>query len=271
MTKQELKKIFPTEYGAWAMWIVPFLAGAQAAGAWNTKTLIWFVILTGLYIFKNPFVEWVLKKPGISHPDSFGKELFLISVIFPIFGLIAVIRFWEYADLQASIIWGSIFICLSFTYLYLDLNKKGRSLTGQWIGVFLLTLAAPLTYIVLGGKFTDRAFLIWSVNILYFAHSIYTVRGWMNSRKRSAFSKTPSRVKLFAPLFLYWGITIIISIFAIYFHWITYYWLILLIPTTLFILLFTLNLYRRITIKQIGFLEIGHTLTFIMILIALLS
>lgn len=269
--KQELKKIFPHEYGAWAMWIVPFLAGTQAAGAWNIKTLFWFIILTGLYLFKNPFVEWVLKKPGISQPNSFKKEFSLISIVSPIFGLIAVIWFLEYADLQTSIIWGGIFICLSFAYLYLDLNKKGRTLTGQWIGVFLLTLAAPLTYIILGGKFVNIAFLVWSVNILYFAHSIYTVQGWMNSRRRSAFSKTKSRVKLFAPLFLYWGITIIISIFAVYFHWITYYWLILLIPTTLFILLFTLNLYLRVTIKQIGFLEIGHTLTFIIILMILLS
>ncbi len=260
MTARELKKIFPDEYGAWAMWIVPFLTGAQVAHIWNVKTLLWFLFLTLFYILKNPFVEWVLKNPAVlrTHPEK--SEMILISSIFPLLVLVGSIWFFSEGDRRSVSILGSLVTILMLIYLILDIRKQGRSLVGQWVGVFLLTLAAPIAAVALGATFNQLVAAVWLVNSFYFAHSIYTVRGWMNSRKRG--TARQSAWTLFRPLFVYWLLAIGLLLGSIFLGWVPKSWWVLLIPTTIFIAVFAGGLFRRISIRQIGFLEVAHTLIF---------
>ncbi|GBD92558.1 hypothetical protein BMS3Abin05_00130 [bacterium BMS3Abin05] len=268
MTLRELKKVLPDEYGAWAMWLVPFLAGAKLAHQWNGKTVLWFFFLAVFYVLKNPFIEWILKNSVLFRPHPSKRERILISLAFPLVGVAGAVWFFSQTDLTSALIAAGIGIVLALFYLILDVQKQGRSLIGQWVGVVLLTFAAPLTAVALGGVFNGPALIVWTANILYFAHSIYTVRGWMNSRKRDTASKTT--VRLFRPLFLYWGLTLLLAIAAVFLRWVPAVWFVLLLPTTIFIGLFTAGLYRRITIRQIGFLEVAHTLIFSALLILLI-
>jgi len=268
MTTRELKKIFPDEYGAWAMWIVPFLTGAQVAHVWNAKTVFWFLFLTLFYVLKNPFLEWMLKNPSVlrTHPEKRG--MILISSTFPLLVLGGSVWFFFETDRRSAILVGGLAGILTLTYIALDIHKRGRSLLGQWVGVFLLTLAAPVTSLALGGTFNQLAAAVWLVNSLYFAHSIYTVRGWMNSRKRGGASQPAW--KLFKPLFIYWAFVLGLMVGAIFLGWIPKTWWILSVPTTLFLGAFTAGLFRKINIRQIGFLEVAHTLIFAALFLSLI-
>ncbi|NOY76414.1 MAG: YwiC-like family protein [Calditrichaeota bacterium] len=268
MTTRELKKVFPDEYGAWAMWIVPFLTGAQAAHVWNLKTVLWFLFLTLFYVLKNPFMEWAVKNPSVlrMHPER--RSMILISSAFPLLVLGGSVWFFLESDVRSAIFVGGLAGFLGLIYIILDMKKRGRSLFGQWIGVFLLTLAAPVTSLVLGGVFSRWVIAVWLVNSLYFAHSIYTVRGWMNSRKRGAARQ--SVWTLFRPLFLYWALVLGLLAGAILLEWIPGVWWILSVPTTLFLGVFTAGLFRKITIRQIGFLEVAHTLVFVILFLILI-
>ncbi len=268
VTTRELKKVFPDEYGAWAMWIVPFLSGAQLAHAWNGKTLLWFLFLVLFYVLKNPFVEWMIKSPVLFRPEKDRQAMILIASVFPLVVVAGGGWFFSKAD-RASAIWVTILAAI-FTgaYLLLDIRKLGRSLVGQWVGVFLLALTAPLTTVALGGAFDWAALAVWLANSLYFAHSIYTVRGWMNSRRREG-QRLPARV-LFRPLFLYWAGVLTLTALAISQRWIPASWAILLLPTTIFIAVFVGGLFRKITIRQIGLLEVAHTTIFTVLLLYLI-
>ncbi len=255
-----MKKVFPDEYGAWAMWIVPFLTGARVARVWNGKTLLWFVFLTLFYILKNPFMEWVLKNPSILHSHSQKREMILISSTFPFLVLGGSIWFFSEADHRSAIIVSGLAAILMLAYVALDIRKQGRSLMGQWIGVFLLTLAAPITSIALGATLNLLVIAVWLVNSLYFAHSIYTVRGWIDSHKRGADSQ--SAWMLFKPLFVYWTFAIGLFMGGIFLGWMPGNWWVLLIPTTIFVAVFTGGLFHRVSIQQIGFMEVAHTLIF---------
>ncbi len=268
MTAREFKKVFPDEYGAWAMWIVPFLTGAQLAHTWNWKTLFWFLFLTVFYILKNPFVEWVIKNPVFSRNCPGKRGMIAISLAFPLAGLFGGAWFFAVAQRNAAFTAAGVAVILGTVYLFLDIHKLGRSLFGQWVGVFLLSLAAPLTAVALGGVFNRAAVAVWLANSLYFAHSIYTVRGWMNSRRRDG--KTLSPLILFRPLFIYWGLTLLLAAVALLRHWISPSWWLLLVPTTLFIGTFVGYFYRRVSIRQIGFLEVAHTTLFAVLFLAVL-
>ena len=269
MISREFRKIFPDEYGAWAMWIVPFLTGAKAAHVWNGKTFLWFLFLTVFYILKNPFLEWAIKNPSIfqSHPDRRG--MIFISSAFPIVALAGGIWFFAVAEPGSALIVTGFSAALMIIYLTLDIRKQGRSLFGQWIGVFLLSLAAPLTAVALGASVNRMLVTIWLVNSLYFAHSIYTIRGWINSRKRGMQNQTACA--LFKPLFIYWAVSILLAITAMLLGLIPTVWWVILVPTTIFIGIFAGGLFRKVTIRQIGFLEVAHTLIFATIFLILIS
>ena len=268
MTARELKRVFPNEYGAWAMWVVPFLSGAQLAHTWNGKTLLWFCFLALFYIFKNPFVEWAIKDPVFFKKRKDKGQLIFVSSVFPLIALLGGIWFFSAADGTSALWVAGLAAIFMGAYLLLDVHKLGRSLVGQWVGVFLLSLAAPVTAVALGGTFNQMAVAVWMANSLFFAHSIYTVRGWMNSRRREGQGQSAS--VLFRPLFVYWAATMLLALAAIALGWIPGLWVLLLIPTSIFIAIFTGGLFKKVTIRQIGFLEVAHTAVFAVLLLVVI-
>ncbi len=78
--------------------------------------------------------------------------------------------------LEEIIIIGLIAIFLFLFHTYLALYRKERTLIGELLGVALLTISAPVGVVLSGGKLSRETFILWLLNVFYFAGSLFYIK-----------------------------------------------------------------------------------------------
>jgi hypothetical protein len=143
--------------------------------------------------------------------------------------------------------------------------RKQRSFLAQMIGTIGLTSIAPLSLILLQKEFLLEAGFIWIINILFFFSGILYVRYQIalmknNTKENSELNKY--RISVLSYHFLLLFILLSISISNRFYNDLIFAF----IPTILQAATAITNQFRVKTIKRLGWLEMTHTLVFVIIL-----
>lgn len=172
-----IKTLIPREHGAWAILLLPYFVGVAIGGGISGRGILGLIGILLLFLSRKPFL--LLLKGGLSKNRSLNlqrKDLWRGFCLFS--GAGACIFLWLLIRyrLEELIIVGLIALFLFLFHTYLALYLKERTVMGELLGVGLLTLSAPLGIILSGGKLLREVFILWLLNFLYFAGSIFYIK-----------------------------------------------------------------------------------------------
>ncbi len=254
----------PRQHGAWAMFLIPAFMAASLAGEWNWAALFLIVSFILIFLSYEPAVRVVRRW---KNRRILAKEQLRWIIRFAGSGvLIAVIVFIRYGQWNA-LYFGCVVALTMIIHLWLTVNKQNMSIPGELVGVFGLTSSAPVIYLFLHQSMDARGWILWLINFLYFAGSIYYIK--LKLRIQPNLSEPPTQIKIQKAMSL-----LVYNMILILFLWITiwmrgYTWLFLLAfgPYIIksIIGIFTWKTKAALNPKQTGFIELFHAIFFFII------
>ncbi|SDZ74697.1 YwiC-like protein [Thalassobacillus cyri] len=233
-----MKLFLPKQHGAWAMLTVPFLLG-MVAGGFDWLQLPLLIGWVALYLATYPLILAVKKKKIRFHMNWFFRY-FIVAVIFALPVLIV-----EPFLLLIAFMMVPFFII----NLWFGKRNKDRSLLNDFAAITAFGISGIASYYLGGGYIDELAWSVFVLAILFFYGSAFFVKTMIREKKNPAFR------------WISWGYhVIVVGLFLA-----TGAWMVTLafIPS----LARAIYLYgRQLKPMQIGILEIGNSLFFLVIL-----
>lgn len=175
--------IFPREYGAWGMLLIPLVTGG-VVGAWHGGRLAPIFLLAAavlaLFWLRTPIEAWI--GIGAARAKTKQERRMVASVIVPLTAVAAITLsglFWQGENRPLI----GLGMCAGLAFVaQIILKKMGRRtrVAAEVIGAIALTSTAPAAYYVSVGRFDARAFALWLANWLFAANQIHFV--WLRIR-----------------------------------------------------------------------------------------
>ncbi|MBC8323603.1 MAG: YwiC-like family protein [Candidatus Marinimicrobia bacterium] len=246
------------------MFLIPAVMAASLAGEWNWASLFLIASFILIFLSYEPAVRVVRrwKNKHILSKDS----MYWIILFAGSGALIATAVFSRYGQWNA-LFFGCVVALTMMIHLWLTVNKQNMSIPGELVGVFGLTSSAPVIYLFLHQSMDARGWILWLINFLYFAGSIYYIKLKLRIQPQLSEPSTHIKIKKAVPLLVY-------NMILILFLWITiwlrgYTWLFLLAfgPYIIksIIGIFTWQTKAAFNPKQTGFVELFHAIFFLII------
>lgn len=165
----------PREHGAWALLYGPFIVAAASLSIFNLRLAVLLITITGLFLAHEPLSKFSrISRHGVAEglKEHWAKWLGIyLSLSLPgACFLIISYRLWYLVPIGIAV---GVLLAI---HLLLISKKKERKVAGELIGVLGLTATAPVTCYVLSGELSYEAFLLWLLNILFFAGGIFFVK-----------------------------------------------------------------------------------------------
>lgn len=264
MTKAKYKILIPKEHGAWAILLIPYCIGIAITNEFSMRTILGLFGILLLFISRPSLIKLVRRRNNNSQnillwlnfliPATLGLSIF--SLLFVRSGL------WE------LLYFGFAGLMLLAIYTWLTLQHKERSVFGELVGIFLLTLSAPLAVYLAREQLSGQAFVLWLVNTLYFASSVFYIKTKIKVFIRHANFDSDVTKFVLAKNFLAY-LTILILIIAL----LTVRQMIPLLVTLAFVPMIAHTLWSIFTrspkfaIMKEGFIQIGLSFIFAILLI----
>ena len=163
----------PSEHGAWALWIGPFLVGWGAAGR-TTWPLMW-TLLAILFTFmgRHPLMVFVRVLAGRrKREDARPAALWTAGYFTAAAGCaIALV-----AGGQARLLLLALpAVPLLAWQILLVTRKEERQLSVEVVGTGVLALAAPAAHVAATGQWTAFAAILWLLMWLYAVVSVFYI------------------------------------------------------------------------------------------------
>lgn len=165
------------------MLLVPYLTGVAAVAGAATPQIFFGLAGVLLLFISRPPLMLLLKRKVVD--GSFGdgsRSLWLNFTIFAaaglaVFSLITVVHgMWQLPLL------GGASLVMFILHTAQALRRRERSAAGEFIGVAMLTVTAPLAvYLSCGELFVREAAMLWLLSALYFGASIYFIKMFMRA------------------------------------------------------------------------------------------
>lgn len=169
--------IVPREHGAWAMLIVPYIAGAIIAEG-PTGTEVAGLVGVMLLFFSRAPLAFLLKSRTVD--GCFGSDSLYRWMNFAIFAAAGTLVFLYL--IIASGLWHLVAVAAAGMGLFLVhewfvWRRRERSVNGELVGVALLTLTAPLAVNLSACASRWRlAATLWVLNAMFFGASVFYVK-----------------------------------------------------------------------------------------------
>jgi len=163
--------MLPREHGAWAMFIVPLIIGIGAGGQWDPNLLPLALTAFGFFLLRYPLMLLVKSRSADARSSAARWSTFYAA-------LAAASGIWLLLSTQ---LWPLIpigalgFLSLA-TYLWLAARRAEMSLAGEWIGIAGLALGAPSAYLVATHAFDTTAIVLYLLNVLYFGGTVFYIK-----------------------------------------------------------------------------------------------
>lgn len=253
----------PREHGAWAVLYGPFLIAVAVTLKFNLDTLVLLVTISALFLAHEPFAKLVrVSKHGVRadlqrHWQKW-LAIYLLSAAIGVAYLLAFRAMWFLVPFGA----GSALLLA--VHLWLTSKRQERFLPGELIGVVGLTATGPVACAVNQGGVDGTVFMIWLLNILYFASGIFYVK-----MRVSRFLKKHEFVARLTHSAIYHTLVVLVLVLLSQMG---------LIPAVLALayapMLGRAAWYmfwpeKKLNIRRIGYTEVGFTLLFIFAITAL--
>lgn len=264
MAKSKYKILIPKEHGAWAILLIPYSIGVAIADGFSPRTILGLIGILLLFI-SRPSLIALLKRRNISSsyvllwlnfliPATLGLSIY--SLLFVRYGL------WKLLHI------GLVGLVLFFLYIWLTSQRKEHTIFGELVGIFMLTLSSPIAIYLAKGQLTIQAFMLWLVNTLYFAASIFYIKMKVRaSIHRNDLASKRIKFTLAKNCIAYLIILILIITILTIEDWIP-----LLVPLA-FVPMITHTLWNIITLKpklkimKEGWIQTGLALIFLVLVI----
>jgi hypothetical protein len=149
-----------------------------------------------------------------------------------------------------------------------EAHTEKRSLAAELIGVVLLSLAAPAAWIAARGRLEPEGVQVWALNVLFFLGGVlyvkYRVRGLLAHRE---FSGWRERLAFAWPVFFYHLLLLAFLATSIFLREISAAVLLAFAPGILRANGLIFQLGEKFPIKQLGWMEIVHSVVFAALLV----
>jgi hypothetical protein len=175
--KMSIKILIPKEHGVWAILILPYCVGVAIGGGVSGRVILGLIGILLLFLSRRPF--FLLLKQGLFKNRSLNFQKKDLQKSFCLYSgagaglllwLLIRYRLWD------LIMLGLMALVLFLVHTFLALQRKERTVIGELLGVGLLTLSAPVGFVLSGGKLVSEAFILWLLNVFYFAGSIFYIK-----------------------------------------------------------------------------------------------
>ncbi|MDP6100931.1 MAG: YwiC-like family protein, partial [Dehalococcoidia bacterium] len=250
--------LIPKEYGAWAMLLMPLIMTLGVVGM-GLSGLIYSIAVMGLYLARYP-VELVVRRRTV---PGLGRWFFIYVSVTGVLGLLLLAGYGLWGLLPLTMV--AVFVL--GLYLRLIRRRAERSAPAELVLVSGLSLtAAGAVYVELGG-WTTLALWLWLLAALYSGSSVFFVR-MMVRRPPQGGASLSRRLKLgkgavFYQVFLWVGVLTMVVTGAV-----PPLVLVAFIPLLAKVVLGLFAVGGRPRIRVLGFMELGHTAIFALLMVA---
>lgn len=253
----------PAEHGAWGILLVPlFSSAALAQGDWFPFILVSACAL-GLFLLRGSFAQQVSLRAMLTAGHI------LLALVTLAAGASLLLFYGRTQLLAIAAAGAALFIVHSSLIRRCRENPtEKRSLLAELLGVLLLTLVAPATWIAQRGALDVSGAKVWLLNVLFFAGGVlyvkYRVRGLLAHR---GFAGLRERAEFAWPVFAYHLLLTLFLIALVAVDSLSLLALVAFAPGILRAhgLLFQLG--QRFPIRRLGWSEVGHAVLFAALLL----
>jgi hypothetical protein len=254
----------PREHGAWAMFVAPLLVGIGAAGIVNFELALFVLTAFGFFLLRYPLMLAIKSRSNTARVTAWQWSA--------VYGALTVVA--GTALLLTSQLWSLIPIGLAgfislVVYLWYAAHRAEMTTMGEWVGIAGLVLASPGAYLVATHRLDATAWALYFLNVLYFGGTVFYVKFRVREQPRLAKAPTDWRLRLWAG-----RITLLYHFLAI--GTVVLFALLGLVPALVplaFILPMcktigaVLSLPARLNMRRLGFVELGLTTLFALVVL----
>jgi hypothetical protein len=257
--------IIPREHGAWAVLIVPMILAAAATGAWTVNVLLF--VLSVLAVFLGYVPAQIVLRHHLVTPQS-GERL-------------RQARFWSCAYIGGGAVLALPLLVQGYVLLpaigaagmaallanFLLTRRAPKTLASDLVAVLGLSLTGPGAYYVGTGVLDERAAMLWLLNFLFFGSSVF----YVHMKLRAASAKKPAlspaeKLAIGKYNLFYHAVVIGLVAALVLYHRTSTITAIAFIPMALHAVYGTYTLSSRVRFKTLGFLLLGQSLLFALVL-----
>lgn len=257
----------PRQHGAWAMFLIPALMAAALAGRWRWPTLLLLFAFVLIFLAHQPATKFLRRwknRQVVDYPSLSwmlllgGSGAALASALFILYG-----QWWALA------LGASVAVALAI-HLWMTVNKEALSIPGELVGVVGLTAAAPIIYLFNHGSLDARGWVLWMINFLYFAGSIFYIKLKLRIQPSQPEPGLAGKIKAGTPLLIYSSVLFAYLFFAISIR--GYSWLFLGAFVPFFLKaklgIFTWQAKQQVRPTRTGVIELVHAFVFLTLALA---
>lgn len=262
------RPLLPREHGAWAMFLVPFAVGAGVAETVGWETLL--LLLATLFLFAARYPASLLAKASARQPTGrlSPRRPFLWLAIYVGLGLLfGAPLLWPYGR-WALLPLGALGLLFWALHLYLQGRRLERTAWGELLAIAGLSLAAPAAYYGSRGALDRTAFSLWLLTFLYSGSSVFYVKMTIQHLAAKARPSTlAGRWALGRAAALYQGFLLVVATSLALGGSAPPLALVAFVPLTFKVARGVLLAPAAVSVRHIGFGEVGHAVLFTVLLL----
>lgn len=252
------------------MLLTPYLTGmAVFQGAFSLRS---YAALAGvvLMFFSRPPLMLLLKRKFIDGGFGSHSRALWLNFIIPaaagagIFSWLAVgYRLWQLPLLAVA------GLLLFLVHTGQALRRKERSALGEFTGIVMLTMTAPLAVYVGGEQLLSRdSFMLWLLNALYFGASVYFIKMFMRAAAwRGSRLSMGDRFALGKNSLAYLAIMALVVSLLTATSWVPPYTFVAFVPIFVHVVRNVITLRPGANLKVEGFIQAGLSLAYAVLLV----
>jgi hypothetical protein len=263
--------VIPREHGAWGMLLVPLVTGGVLgllSGGTALPLVLFTIAALSLFWLRTPVESWLGTTPlRVSSPAEHTVVVQAIMILSAVTASAVTVLLWGGRNsylLVLGVAAGLMFAAQA------ALKKFGRKMRmpAQILGAIGLTATAPAAYYVVTGRLDATAWLLWIANWLFAGDQIHFVQIRIHGARASTGVEKFVRGKNFLAgqlvlcgiLFAAWqtGLTPALALLAF-------------VPVLLRGTAWFFSKPQPLYVRHLGWTELGHALTFALLLVLGLS
>ena len=251
-------RTIPRQHGAWSILIASFILGTLLGGRFGIESML--LLLAVLAAF---FARYTAS--GYFKSDTVRNNLFtwftLYAGIFLLSGVLLVFgyRRWFLIPL------GTVSLVIIALSLYLAKKGKDLTLAGEINNILGLSILAPAAEYTAWGIYSLKTLGLWLLCFFFFAGSVFRVR-YLTRKRLEAGGEFLERLKAGMPSLVFHMAAFLTTIGLIRINVLPALTLFVLMPVTLRVLWLIAKRYKKpITVRAVGYIEVFHTLLFIVL------
>ena len=253
--------IFPREHGAWALLFLPMISAIITTSDFNVYILIYAVCVFFAFISYLP-AQVILKyytgirRSGLNVRQAYFWLYIYIGTSFVFFSFLILHRYTLLIPI-------GIIGILAFVINFVVSKSYGKTIAGDLISVFGLSLSCPGAYYVLRGSIDGQAVSLWLLNFTFFSGSIFYVHMKIASVRhigiRNSFRE---KITLGGGTLIYYFLFFVAVGILFWKNYLSLLIFISVIPMIVQAVYGTLNLGSRIRFKRLGFILLAQSIVF---------